>query len=525
AAAGSSALAKDFPVVSVEPKMAVDITKQFYLLPILEHKAVEMDGREGRVLRIAAVSSGGDKARESSDLRVNPEFVKSAATASADKADALKELKVDFVWVIDTTRSMGPYIEKAHEAMRAVSKEIAADPKLAGKIAFGVWAYRDSMSIQNIEYLTKNFTPKLQPIDAFLETMGQVKETKTDSIDMAEDLFAGVADAVEKTAWRPGAVRIVAIVADAPAHEAGHKWNSSGKEESTLRALATESRVTVFAMHLKPPRTQRYNKIAERQLKVLAANPGSEEVAYWGFNANDVASFGTASQGLAQAVVAFVGAGEKALADGETPAQTTETAVTPTASQTAATGPSEEAVRNMLKAASVIWLGSQANVMPPRDIEAWVTDKDLADPAKQALEVRLLLNKRQLDSLATLLDEVLQAGRYNQISGEDFFNSLQAASAVASRNPDMLAHAPTLEESGLIPDFLSGLPYTSQLMDMNNDLWASWGPDEQDSFLNKIEAKVKAYQSLHDNTEIWVALNQGDDAAEYVAPVPLELLP
>ncbi|MCQ2445085.1 MAG: hypothetical protein MJ061_06330, partial [Mailhella sp.] len=143
----------------------------------------------------------------------------------------------------------------------------------------------------------------------------------------------------------------------------------------------------------------------------------------------------------------------------------------------------------------------------------------------QALEVRILLNKRQLDSLAGVLQDVLRAGQENQVSGDDFFTSLQAASAAASRDPDMLSGIDSLAESGLIPEFLAGLPYHSQLMDMSNDLWASWGPDEQDAFLTRLEAKIRAYASIHDNSELWVALNQGDDPSEYVAPIQLELMP
>jgi hypothetical protein len=139
--------------------------------------------------------------------------------------------------------------------------------------------------------------------------------------------------------------------------------------------------------------------------------------------------------------------------------------------------------------------------------------------------VRLLLTKRQLDSLKTVLDGVLTAGRDNQISGESFFTSLKNASTLTAGNPDALANVKNLGESALIPKFLAGLPYHSQLMDMSNDLWASWGPDEQDSFLNSVEAKVKAYSSLHDNPEIWKPLNTRDDPADFVTQVPLGLLP
>lgn len=522
AAAKAATVPQDFPIISVEPKMAVDMSKQFYLLPILEHGEVRLDGREGRMLRIAAVSAGGEKARESSNLKTNPEYAKTAAISSEDKAALLENLKIDVVWVMDTTRSMEPFIDNSREVLRRVSKDIAADPALSGKLAFGLWAYRDSTSIADIEYNTKNFTPTLLPVDDFLKVMEGVKETTTDSVDVPEDVFSGIGDAIDKTAWRPDSVRIIILVGDAPAHELGHKWNASGQSEETLRTLVSESKITLFALHVMPPRTQRYNKVATKQFTTLAVNPGENKPMYWGINGNDVAGFAAASQGITSAAVNFLKAGKDALKPGEGQAKKEAEASSP---PTIKNAPTPADIDRMLKAASVLWLGSQANAMPPRDIEAWVVDKDLIDPVRPSLEVRLLINKRQLDALSTLLSEVLKAGRDNQISGERFFTSLQAASAVAARNPDMLASAPTLADSGMIPSFLSGLPYTSQLMDMNNDLWASWGPDEQDSFLNRIDAKVQAYLSIHDNPEDWISLNVGDDPADYVTPVPLELLP
>ncbi len=76
-----------------------------------------------------------------------------------------------------------------------------------------------------------------------------------------------------------------------------------------------------------------------------------------------------------------------------------------------------------------------------------------------------------------------------------------------------------------MPEFLEGLPYQSRLMSMNNELWSSLSPDDQDNFVNNLEANVKAYQSIHDAPEGWIALNEGDEADEMVYPLPLELLP
>lgn len=501
-------LPADFPVVSVEPDTPIDLAKEFYLLPILEHRAVQMDGRDGRLLRIAAVSA---TERGGTDIRHDP-----APTAQTENGASLEDVKIDLVWVLDTTHSMAPYIAQVRDAMRAISQNLAANPALNGKIAFGVWGYRDSTSIEGIEYVTRNFTPEPLPVDAFLQAMEAVQETAVDSVDMAEDVFAGVNDAIASTAWRPGAIRLVVLVGDAPSHEAGHQWNSSGLEENTLRALATEHKVSLLALHLNPPTSKRYNSLAARQFKALALNPGvADRSFYWGINANDVEAFGSVSREITTTVVDFMSSLGKDIPAASTVAVATASGDAPTTAD----------IRNVLRAATLTWLGSREGAKAPRDIEAWVVDRDLADPAMQALEVRLLVTKSQLDSLSTLLKNVLEAGRKAQVGGDEFFTSLQAVAAVAARNPELLSKTPNLAQSGLIPGFLAGLPYHTPLMDMNNDLWASWSPDEQDGFLNGLEAKLKAYAALNSDPQSWKALNAGDDPAQFVAAVPLELLP
>jgi hypothetical protein len=59
----------DFPVVSVEPQKYIDMSEQFYLLPILSFDTVELDGREGRVVRLAAVTAGQRRRSQGSQDR------------------------------------------------------------------------------------------------------------------------------------------------------------------------------------------------------------------------------------------------------------------------------------------------------------------------------------------------------------------------------------------------------------------------------------------------------------------------
>ena len=543
AASGREPLAEDFPVISMEPKMAVDNKARFTLMPILDHKVIEFDGRESRLLDIVAVSSTQTD-RQSSDLRKNSSYLNAATDTSESHAKNLEDLKIDVVWCIDTTRSMGPYIQRVKQLTNDISNNIIKDEELTSRVMFGAWAYRDSAEIDGLEYVTKNYTPELMKIDDFSKALEDVKETTVDSVTYDEDVFSGLSDAVEKTKWRDNSIRIIILVGDAPGHQAGHKWNVTKYDATTFRKLADQKKVNIYTLHIAPPKAKKYNKLAQAQFRPLSLNPGNSSEMYWNINAKDLKDFETQSARLTQSILSFAknavtefkSISEKApakitsasdvnekMSDSEGNAD--ENAGTTAPPSKKPNAPSDEAIRQSVHAALVTWLGSSVNVEPPRDIEAWVVDKDLKESTRQSLDVNLLMTKTQLDSITSLLQSVLEAGESNQVSGEDFFTSLQAASAVAARDPDKLASAQSIGASGLVPDFLNNLPYKSRLMEMNNELWESFGPDEQNAFLTSIESKINAYKAIHDDSSLWIPLNEGDDADDYVAAVSLELLP
>jgi len=534
----------EFPVLSVEPKLAVDMTTQFYLLPILDFQAVEIDNRPGRLLELAAVTGSGEKARVKSDIRTNQDFLTAANVTPAEAIQKTGEdLAVDFVWVIDTTMSMGPYIDGVTALIRdASNKIIAGNPEFDQRLRFGIWGFRDSVEdIPAIEYLTRNYTPELQSISDFLGTMDMVKETKTDSVDFPEDVFSGVDDALYKTAWRPNSLKIMVLVGDAPSHEMGHKWNYSGKNAEALRTELSEKKISFFSVQIRPNGAKRYQALAQDQFTTLASNKDVDKPAYIDVNAGQAEDFSRAAELIILPSIKLISDTLAATRPPAAPAVTPDEAEpkTPISGEMAAlledeiqesaTNEKEQeflaVVENSLKAAMVDWLGSAAEAQAPRDIVAWAVDKDLLDSNKSSLEVRLLINKRQLDGLRGLLSGVIEAGRRSAMSGDDFFTSLQSASSIVVRDPDKLSQAADIGKSGLIPEFLEGLPYKSRLMSMNNELWNSLSPDDQDNFINALEANIKAYQSLHDAPEGWIALNEGDDADETVYPLPLELLP
>ncbi len=548
-------ITENFAVKSVEPKRAVDIQKEFYLLPILDFEAVEFGNREARVVKLAAVTNARAGARDESDIRKSETYLSDAvASSTVISKEKLKALFVDIVWVFDTTVSMRPYIKDTLDYITQASMNMAVNQPDNIKLNFGAWGYRDSViDIPKIEYTTRNYTPELVDIKDFTTVLSNVKVTPIDSVDYPEDMFSGVSDAMEKTVWSPNSMKLIILVGDAPSHKVGHKWNLSGQNEETLRSLANDRGISIASLHLKDPRAKRFYELAATQYRTLATNPGNEEnPAFYDVLTTDKEAFkvkideltGTYIDNIKKlrekvssvAGIAVVeiedkddvedanssSTGELAFSDDDTVLDIGEVlSKDDNVSDSSAAG----TANRMFRAAMIKWIGSQTEAKAPRDIVAWAIDKDLENPDIPSLEVRLLINKRQLDSLATVLQSIIRAGFTGQIAGEDFFTSLQAATATIARDPNMVKQAKRMADTGLIPEFLEGLPYQSQLMAINNELWSSWSADEQNEFINALDAKVEAYKKIHNTPEGWIALNKGDDIDEYVYPVSLDLLP
>lgn len=91
--------------------------------------------------------------------------------------------------------------------------------------------------------------------------------------------------------------------------------------------------------------------------------------------------------------------------------------------------------------------------------------------------------------------------------------------------PEQIKSARTLANTGLLPVFLRGLPYRSEVMDLTSELWAGRSRDRQEKFLRDVRAKIEFYKALHDSPDLWTKLNDGADEDEKVVPVPLEFLP
>jgi len=517
AAIDSGDIPADFPIISRESNDYIDIVEQFYLLPILEHAPFDINGVEGRLLKVAAATK---TERGSATLQSNPEAFTSGTGASSSNPEALlKGFQLDIVYVMDMTNSMQPYIDATLEAVKNIALTITQDADIAGSVKFGLWGYRDSLEIPGIEFVTKNFTPELQSVSNFEPILTTASAASVGSVNYEEDMAAGMDQAMRETKWTENAIHLIILLGDAPSHAPGDKWNSSELSANALRTFANPPNTFwIYAMHIQDQQAQEFWEATEQQFRTLSRNPGIETSSYWSVASTDRTGFANASKQIAESIVNFT-----KLAKTGNLAAIQAAAAAPSAS--APQGEVASQVMKMGYAALVEWIGREKGTQAPRDITAWITDKDILDPDIQAMDVRILISKNELDSLKAVLQEVMVAGRKGQIGGQDFFTALQSIPTVAARNGDQLKNARTIAESGLFPEFMSDLPYQSRIMNMTNELWGSWGEDQQNEFLNDIDTKIKLYAAIHDDSKGWIQLNTQDDPSEYVHPLSLEALP
>jgi hypothetical protein len=187
-------------------------------------------------------------------------------------------------------------------------------------------------------------------------------------------------------------------------------------------------------------------------------------------------------------------------------------------------------VGKVARAALIEYLGREAD--PPRDLVAWVTDVDLADPARDSLDVRVLLERRDLGDLIEVLDGLIKgARRTSMLSEADFFSTLQTV--VTGATLDRMAGLGSAESairsasaiSDLLPRWVNTLPYKSSLQRTTFDDFTRMNPNERANFEAELEAKLRLYRDYNNDKDIWHALSPRHSDLQHVYPMRLSDLP
>ena len=221
-------------VLAREPDYMVDQLKNFYLLPVLGSDDIFTDtGFQVRVLNVASVSENG------------------SATTSAkatDEKNMMKGFSASVVFVIDSTISMGPYIDRTKEAIDKIYKQIEKE-QLQDKVKFGLVAYRSSVkAVPGLEYDAKMYVDPNTVKDGkdFLAKVHDLKQATVSSSKVDEDAYAGVMTALDKVDWTQFGARYVVLITDAGALDGTDSLSSTHLGAEQVRQEAAYRGVALY---------------------------------------------------------------------------------------------------------------------------------------------------------------------------------------------------------------------------------------------------------------------------------------
>jgi hypothetical protein len=344
-----------------------------------------------------------------------------------------------------------------------------------------------------------------------------------------EDAYAGVVDALTLIDWADYAGRFVILITDAGAREGSDPLSGTGMSTEQIRQLALNHNAYLYVLHLQTLEGKADHQSAASQYTSLATmGDGSGRSLYYAISSGDPKKFGETVRDLARQITEQI----RAFRDGKDRADQ-EAEIEQARKELENAEDEEERLEKGLKyqtalvglAIRLAYVGERDGDKAPSMFSAWLTDRSFRNPDRSVVGVRVLLTKNQLSDLQETMQRVLEASETGQIAPDDFFSSLRAAAAAMGRSPDKISGAENITDLGLIGEYLDGLPYRSQVMNISQNIWTSWSIGQQQQFIDTISSKIALYRRYHDNTENWVLLNPAAPAGEAVYPVPLDALP
>lgn len=545
-------------VVAIEPKQWGNAHK---LLPVIDF----VRDNKGSIAELAYNDVDGDI--ESSVLKICAMTEKPNQTTMPAPAVEKKEPLIDVVYVVDTTRSMGPYIDSVREFINDQAERLDVASK--GRMRFGMVAYRDWKYAADglpdtsfCGYNVKNYNESLGHMMNLTEFRNEVlnardadgeydlRETKVDSVDCAEDVFAGLHEAIVGMPWRDkvnpengSVVRLVILIGDAPGRELGTQESDHLRLSSPYwqkRALGSLCGMNVAALkdlmkdnhiHLQsyfvltpPPNGIKdkhwlnYLKIGTSQFRELSyADPGDKTgevkcctvVAGTKFNEADnkedllkkmkieaTSDFGNSFAANMNELATLAGGGVDANS----------------------TDPNASAAKTLFTGAYVEWFSKQPSSEDMKtDMEGWTQDTN--DRRSETMEAKIVLSRAQVEQVVQNLQNVINGMKSQEEDGLD-----AALNDIVSQMYTLISD-PNLKNSmgNDAKKLISALPYKSNLLvAVLNDAMSD--ASSKAELLKDLGSRVKYLAARLSNDASCIPDPKGDKKKDLFL-IPVRMLP
>jgi len=463
----------------------------------------------------------------------NLSFYKTLSVPLPVKPSNEDAFRTGVVFVIDTSISMGPYIEAVRKSVAKISNDIRNTP--TGKdVSFGIVAYRDSKKAASTpEYVTKIIHPLEQTFRAaeFDKNVKALTESKASNADFREDAVAGLAEALNLAGWAKFQAKTIILVTDAGMRDHNDPKSETGLGLDHIAAEARTKSISIVSLFLKTEAGKAEHAEAAGQHRAIGKADGDPDRLIEVIGGS-VGEFGqNVDKALAQA----------ARNARETAAQAAER-LRQTCSNTARLSDVDRVLCDLdatTQAMRVEWLGRRAGISPPSVVEGWVSDiaLDSADSVKRNTAFRpfILLTRNQMNDLRlafkpllTITDTDIDTNRQKVI---EIFQSAIARGAVdaslsdsgcrSGANSCRVNDATNLKS--LLPAWISQLPLSSPFMKLKVGDWVDTLKRRSD--VGRVKAITVALDRWIDSPKGWIKLAPDATRDEEVYAVPWELIP
>ena len=492
--ATANQLQEGSPIVSIEPAEYINIENEFYLLPIIDFEQIRLPSHiPARILRIASVPK------------------QSGQPIALSKEEALRNFRIGVTFVIDTTKSMKPYIAEVRRAVGQLRDRVAGNPE-AERFRFGLVVFRDNTDlVPELGYVKQIVLPlsEASTADEFLAAIDTIDVAGVNSHGFNEDSVAGVVAAANEMDWQPFGGRYVILITDAGPRPPGDEAGAGDLAAPQLQELLKRKGIALFALHLKTNAGQFDHHYAEEAYRAMSRFDSGP--LYFPIERGDANLFGQAIDELANDLGELVSdAVEGRIREANQDAQRS-------------IGNSASEVG---RAMALAYLGTVGGTQAPDVFDGWLTDRDPLSATEFPVTPYVLMSRNELSTLSDMIERTIElgiGGAQNPDSEGDFFNQLRAIAAVVHVNPASAQNAGNLGD--LMGEYLSDLPYRSEITVITPQDWREFGPIRQRQLLDTLKSKLNALGQIYRDTTRWFAIKPDAPDGEYVTTVPLRLMP
>lgn len=507
-------------IMAIEPERPVRSDRAPYFMPIIDFRRDVFDNLEETpvfLLQLAAVNL-------QTASRFDADPVGEAKTTGPN-ATALREMRAGIVFVVDTTISMGPYIDAVREFLHFMRSE--ADRVAPGQVDFGLLGYRDYLDHNpRLEYLVRTYLP-LGPQNrtTFDSAVASIRPSSVPTQDWREDAFAGVQTAIDRLDWQPYDARFLVLVTDAGARTVGDPLAADPElGPQQIGRLAERRGISLQIMHMQTPEGQSDHPIATELYRNVVQASGDAASRYYMIRGDAPARFADA---LSQAGTAILASLEtmsqgqmierEALAGNDPILQDLLDPTTVRLETAADARQVASAFGDQFFVFQQEYLGRLEEGEAPDFYRAWVADRDLINPAVASMQVKVLVTRNQLSDLAARLRDIVRRLDERETGTQDAFLTIAGLSGITTYDPNLAI-------SDLLPEYLSNLPYVSTFMNLTAEQWASLGLQQQGELLAQVRDRINLLEAINLSSAGWLPLPGRTDGEE-VYPLNLDDLP